>query len=78
VEDLQGNPGDAPTAASDHRETPPEDVQTRSRQVSWLAGRCGCRPSRCFRASGKNHSRSPLTVAGAASALPFPAHRIPS
>lgn len=36
------------------------------RPVSWLAGRCGHRPSRGGDPSGISDARSPLTVAGAA------------
>ncbi len=58
----------------------------RRRQVSWLTGRCAARPSQGRDPSGVGGRRSPLTVAGAASALapegrtdfPFKSRRTPS
>jgi hypothetical protein len=61
-----------------HRGTPPEDLQ-RSRQVSWLAGHCGCLAFPIpLGISDTFDSRSPLTVAGAASVLDIAFQAAPS
>src|SRR5437762_7600910 len=54
-------------SASDRRDTPPVDVFSVSRQVSWLAGRCHPLSSQRDAASVTSiGSNSLLTVAGAA------------
>jgi len=69
-------------SASDRRDTPPVDVLSVSRQVSWLAGRRRSLSSQCvWRISDvKSGSDSLLRVAGAApeSHATRAIHRLPS
>lgn len=62
-------PSPSKTDRSNHRDTPPVDVVS-SWQVSWLTGRHCCPSSQGRRLSDILDSGSPLTVAGAAPALP--------
>src|SRR4029079_8087879 len=76
---LARKPERCPRLQAPHRDTPPEDVQTSHGRSPGSRVAAAVVPSQRIRAPvAKGDSRSPLTVAGAASDLPLPAHRIPS